>query len=49
MAVSSLTHSSNSFRVLLYVYFNIHDSKIATAAEYLVILAENTCWDIERK
>jgi hypothetical protein len=34
----------------VYVYFNIHDSNIATA-EFLVISAETTrtCWEIERK
>jgi hypothetical protein len=31
-----------------YVYFNIHDSNIATA-EFLVIQAETICWEIERK
>ncbi len=31
-----------------YVYFNIHDSNIATA-EFLVISAETTCWEIHRK
>jgi hypothetical protein len=43
-AVSSLTHSENPFRV----YFNIHDSNIATA-EFLVISAETACREIERK
>jgi hypothetical protein len=30
------------------MYFNNHDSNIATA-EFLVILAETTCWEVERK
>jgi hypothetical protein len=31
-----------------YVYFNIHDSNIATA-EFLVISAETGCWEIEKE
>jgi hypothetical protein len=30
------------------VYFNIHDLNIVTA-EFLVISANTTCWEIERK
>jgi hypothetical protein len=44
--VSLLTHSSNPFEYCKYVYFNIHYSNIATA-EFLVIFAESTCWEIE--
>jgi hypothetical protein len=39
--------SSNSFQCL-FVYFNTHDSNIATA-ELIVISTETTCWEIERK
>jgi hypothetical protein len=48
-AVSSLTHSSNSFRVLLICLFKYSNrrSNIATA-EFLVISAETACWEIEK-
>jgi hypothetical protein len=43
-----LTHSSNPLKYCKYVFFNIHYSNIATA-DFLVISAETTCWEIERK
>ncbi len=45
-AMSLLTLSSNPFKYCKYVYFNIHYANIATA-EFLVISAESTCWEIE--
>jgi hypothetical protein len=38
-AVSSLTHSSNSLEYCKYIYFNIHDSNIATAQFLVKLLA----------
>jgi hypothetical protein len=40
--------SDTSFKYCKYVYFNTYNSNIDTA-DFLVIMAETTYWEIERK
>jgi hypothetical protein len=44
--MGSLLSETFLFEYCKYVYFNIHNSNIATA-EFLVISAETACWEIE--